>query len=68
MAKRNTLSKGISTIGHFTRDNLERMGAFIDSANAKAGKPRQYKAVNLGDEDYQLKLKLVSFVKIIVSY
>ena len=56
MAKRNTLSKSISTIGHFTRDNLERMGAFIDSANAKAGKPRQYKAVNLGDEDYQQDL------------
>lgn len=56
MAKRNTLSKGINTIGHFTRDNLERMGAFIDSANAKAGKPRQYKAVNLGDEDYQQDL------------
>lgn len=56
MAKRNTISKGISTIGHFTRDNLERMGAFIDSANAKAGKPRQYKAVNLGDEDYQQDL------------
>ena len=56
MAKRNTLSKGISTLGHFTRNNLERVGAFIDSANAKTGKPRQYKAVNLGDEDYQQDL------------
>ncbi len=56
MAKRDTLSKGISTLGHFTRNNLERMGAFIDSANAKTGKPRQYKAVNLGDEDYQQDL------------
>ena len=56
MAKRNTLSKGISTLGHFTRNNLERVGAFIDSANAKKGKPRQYKAVNLGDEDYQQDL------------
>ena len=56
MAKRNTLSKGISTLGHFTRNNLERMGAFIDSANAKTSKPRQYKAVNLGDEDYQQDL------------
>lgn len=56
MAKRNTLSKGISTIGHFSRNNLERIGAFIDSTNAKTGKPRQYKAVNLGDEDYQQDL------------
>ncbi|MES1963784.1 EcsC family protein [Psychrobacter sp. AH5] len=56
MAKRDSLSKGISTIGHFTRNNLERMGSFIDSANAKTGKPRQYKAVNLGDDDYQQDL------------
>lgn len=56
MAKRNTLSKGISTIGHFSRNNLERIGAIIDSTNAKTGKPRQYKAVNLGDEDYQQDL------------
>ena len=56
MGKRSTLSKGISTVGSFTRGNLERMGALIDSANAKAGKPRQFKAVNLGDEDYQQDL------------
>ncbi|AMN68404.1 EcsC family protein [Psychrobacter sp. P11G5] len=56
MAKRSTLSQGINTIGHFTRNNLERMGSLIDSANAKASKPRQYKAVNLGDEDYQQDL------------
>lgn len=56
MAKRDSLSKGISTIGYFTRNNLERMGSFIDSANAKTGKPRQYKAVNLGDDDYQQDL------------
>ncbi len=56
MAKRSTLSKGISTVGHFTRNNLERVGALIDSANAKTGKPRQYKAVDLGDEDYQQDL------------
>ena len=56
MAKRSTLSKGITTIGSFTRNNLERMGSMIDSMNAKAGKPRQYKAVNLGDEDYQQDL------------
>ena len=56
MAKRNTLVKGISTIGHFTRDNLERVGSLLDSANAKTGQPRQYKAVNLGDEDYQQDL------------
>ncbi len=56
MAKRSTLSQGINTIGHFTRNNLERMGSLIDSANAKASKPRQYKAVNLGDEDFQQDL------------
>ncbi|WP_299188921.1 EcsC family protein [uncultured Psychrobacter sp.] len=56
MAKRSTLSQGINTIGHFTRNNLERMGSLIDSANAKTSKPRQYKAVNLGDEDYQQDL------------
>lgn len=56
MAKRSTLSQNISTIGHFTRNNLERVGSLIDSANAKTGKPRQYKAVNLGDEDYQQDL------------
>ena len=56
MGKRSTLSKGISTVGSFTRSNLERMGAMIDSANAKTGKPRQFKAVNLGDEDYQQDL------------
>lgn len=56
MAKRSTLSKGISTVGSFTRGNLERMGAMLDSVNAKTGKPRQFKAVNLGDEDYQQDL------------
>lgn len=56
MAKRSTLYKGISTVGSFTRSNLERMGAMIDSVNAKAGKPRQFKALNLGDEDYQQDL------------
>ena len=56
MAKRSTLSQGITTIGHFTRNNLERIGSLVDSANAKTGKPRQYKAVNLGDEDYQQDL------------
>jgi len=56
MTKRSTLSKGITTVGSFTRNNLERMGAMIDSMNAKTGKPRQYKAVNLGDEDYQQDL------------
>ena len=56
MAKRSTLSKSINTIGSFTRNNLERMGAMIDSVNAKTSKPRQYKAVDLGDEDYQQDL------------
>ena len=56
MAKRSTLYKGISSVGSFTRGNLERMGAMIDSVNAKSGKPRQFKAVNLGDEDYQQDL------------
>lgn len=56
MSKRSTLFQGISTVTHFTRNNLERMGSMIDSANAKTSKPRQYKAVNLGDEDYQQDL------------
>lgn len=56
MAKQSTLSKGISSVGAFTRNNLERMGAMIDSVNAKTGKPQQFKAVNLGDEDYQQDL------------
>lgn len=56
MAKRSTLSKGINTVGSFTRNNLECVGAVIDSMNAKTSKPRHYKAVNLGDEDYQQDL------------
>lgn len=56
MAKRSTLSTGLSTVGRFTRNNLERMGSLIDSANAKTSKPRQYKAVDLGDNDYQQDL------------
>ena len=56
MAKQTSLSKGISTVGAFTRNNLERLGAIIDTMNAKTSKPRQYKAVDLGDEDYQQDL------------
>ncbi|MGO2339643.1 MAG: EcsC family protein [Psychrobacter sp.] len=56
MAKRSTLSKSIKTVGSLTRNNLERMGAVIDSINAKTSKPRRYKAINLGDEDYQQDL------------
>lgn len=56
MAKRSTLSKGINTIGAFTRDRLENMGAMLDSINAKTGKPHHYKAVDLGDEDSQQDL------------
>jgi hypothetical protein len=56
MAKRSTLFQGISSVGHFARNNLERVGSLIDSVNAKTGKPRQYKAVNLGDDDYQQDL------------
>ncbi|WP_201510268.1 EcsC family protein [Psychrobacter alimentarius] len=56
MAKQTSLSKGISTVGAFTRNNLERVGAIIDTMNAKTSKPRQYKAVDLGDEDYQQDL------------
>lgn len=56
MAKQTPLSKGINTVGSFTRNNLERVGAMIDTMNAKTGKPHQYKAVNLGDEDYQQDL------------
>ena len=56
MAKPSTLSKSINTIGSFTRNNLERVGSMIDNMNAKTGKPRRYKAVDLGDEDYQQDL------------
>ncbi|MGP9689937.1 EcsC family protein [Psychrobacter sp. AOP22-C1-C5] len=56
MAKRSTLSKGINSVGSFTRSNLERVGAVIDSMNAKTSKPRQYKAVDLGDKDFQQDL------------
>lgn len=56
MAKRHLLTQSISTIGHFTRNNLERVGALIDATNAKTGQPRQYQAVDLGDDDYQQDL------------
>ncbi|TXD96027.1 hypothetical protein ES754_11680 [Psychrobacter frigidicola] len=56
MAKQSTLTKSISIIGHMTRNNLERVGSMLDSVNAKTSKPRQYKAVNLGDDDYQQDL------------
>ena len=56
MAKRHLLTQSISTIGHFTRNNLERVGSLIDAANAKTGQPRQYQAVDLGDDDYQQDL------------
>ncbi|MDN6276242.1 EcsC family protein [Psychrobacter sp.] len=56
MAKRSTLSKGINTIGSLTRNSLERIGAVIEETNAKTSKPRHYKKVNLGDEDYQQDL------------
>lgn len=47
MSKRSSLSQGIGLAGKITRNNLERVGAFIDSVNAKTGKPRQFKAVDL---------------------
>lgn len=47
MSKRSSLSQGIGLAGKITRHNLERVGAFIDSVNAKTGKPRQFKAVDL---------------------
>ncbi|WP_131667952.1 EcsC family protein [Psychrobacter pygoscelis] len=47
MAKRSALSKGLGTAGKMTRNNLERLGSFIDSVNAKSGKPKQFKAVDL---------------------
>ena len=33
MSKRTTLFQGINTVGRFTRGNLERVGALIDSAH-----------------------------------
>lgn len=47
MSKRSTLSQGLGIAGKLTRNNLERIGAFIDSVNAKTGKPRQFQAVNI---------------------
>lgn len=56
MSKRTTLFQGINTVGRFTRGNLERVGALIDSAHAKTGKPRQFKAVDLESEALQQDL------------
>ena len=56
MTKRHLLSQSISTIGHLTRNNLERVGSLIDSVNAKTSKTHQYQAVDLGDDDYQQDL------------
>ncbi|WP_201533533.1 EcsC family protein [Psychrobacter ciconiae] len=56
MAKQSTLSQGISLVGHFTRNNLERVGALIDTVNAKTEKPKQFKAVDLEDKDIQQDL------------
>lgn len=56
MTKRHLLSQSISTIGHFTRNNLERVGSLIDSVNVKTSKPHHYQAVDLGDDDYQQDL------------
>lgn len=56
MAKRNALSSSISMVGHFTRNNLERMGALLDTVNSKSSKARKYDAVDLGKEAYQRDL------------
>ncbi len=56
MAKPSIFLQGINTAGRLTRNNLERMGSLLDSANAKTANTRHYKAVNLGDEDYQQDL------------
>ncbi|GAA0316425.1 EcsC family protein [Psychrobacter aestuarii] len=57
MAKRNALSSSISMVGHFTRSNLERMGALLDNINTKSSnQARKYQAVELGKEDYERDL------------
>lgn len=50
MAKRSAISQGLGTAGKMTRNNLERIGSFIDSVNAKTGKPKQFQAVDLEDQ------------------
>lgn len=56
MAKQSTLSQGMSLVGHFTRNNLERVGALIDTINAKTDKPTQFKAVDLNEAGSQQDL------------
>ncbi|MDO5767860.1 MAG: EcsC family protein [Psychrobacter sp.] len=50
MAKRSAVSQGLGVAGKITRNNLERLGAFIDSVNAKSGKPQRFNAVDIEAE------------------
>lgn len=56
MAKQSTLSQGISLVGRVTRNNLERVGALIDTVNAKTDKPTQFTAVDLNNAESQQDL------------
>lgn len=47
MAKRSALSQGLGIASKMTRNNLERVGSFIDSVNTKSSNPRKFQAVDL---------------------
>ena len=47
MAKRSTLSQGLGMASKMTRNNLERVGSFIDSIQTKSNNPRKFQAVDL---------------------
>lgn len=47
MAKRSALSQGLGIASKMTRNNLERVGSFIDSVHTKSSNPRKFQAVDL---------------------
>ena len=47
----NTLKSGLGVAGYVARDNLERLGSFLDGLDAKSGKTTQYTAVDLTQLD-----------------
>jgi hypothetical protein len=47
MAKRSALSQGLGIASKMTRNNLGRVGSFIDSVHTKSSNPRKFQAVDL---------------------
>lgn len=43
------IAKGLDAAGHLARNNLERLGSFLDGLSAKSGKASQFKAVDLSN-------------------